>query len=347
MSGLDTIFTSPNIKVVFFDGGSRDVDLITFTPLKGGGEGFAQEFFKKRGISCICFISSWDHWWQTPEMADAVKSARGIVVDYKRAITYGTSMGAYGALNFSKALGANQVIAFSPQYSIHAAKVPFEKRWRSHAAKIDFQHDDMENGIIESNVTLLYDPASPDGFHAQLISKPGCHHVRIPFVGHSVIGFLSEIGMLKRIVMDLVEGQAIQPETIRAAVRGRRKSSSYWKYMGDLAMKHGRFVFARHAYRICVDRHPRSYVHCRSLALACKLSGQLTEASGWYCKAAGLRPQFVEEAVRVSIAAALKCLSDDDVSTAMAICDRAVLIEPSNLRLQKVMSRIDRLILRA
>ena len=49
--------------------------------------------------------------------------------EYDRAVTYGNSMGAYGALLISRAIQATDVIAFAPQYTVDATIMPEERRW--------------------------------------------------------------------------------------------------------------------------------------------------------------------------------------------------------------------------
>ena len=53
-------------------------------------------------------------------------------------------MGAYAAAICSEAVGADAVIAISPQVSIDGAKVPWERRWREEADSIGaFRRDEM------------------------------------------------------------------------------------------------------------------------------------------------------------------------------------------------------------
>lgn len=212
------------------DRGSSVV-IVTFTYFNDQAHvgGFGESLFAKQGISCLHFISKWNHWWQTSEMEEALKIiSESKFLNDKHTIGYGSSMGGYGAIRFSPELRLNQVLAISPQYSIDPAKVPFEDRWNAYLPKISFIYDNM-NVHNKTETYILYDPFDGDKRHAELyVTLPYVSLVAIPFGGHPVSHFLNEIGLLQPIILSLANGSA-KPSDWKGKIRKiRSNSGNYW-----------------------------------------------------------------------------------------------------------------------
>lgn len=80
----------------------------------------------KNGFDVVNFKISNDDWFQSiPEkMFDAIQN---FSCAYKYKVGYGTSMGGYGVIAFSKMLKLDTALVFSPQFCIDK---PFDTRWR-------------------------------------------------------------------------------------------------------------------------------------------------------------------------------------------------------------------------
>ncbi|MEL7396373.1 MAG: hypothetical protein AAFN44_08380 [Pseudomonadota bacterium] len=92
-------------------------------------------------------------WYNTPgtheEILDLVESYKR-THRIKEVVTFGNSMGGYGAIIFAGALGATSCLSFSAQYSADPKTVPEEERWMEYRSKIThFTRPPMETTLNE------------------------------------------------------------------------------------------------------------------------------------------------------------------------------------------------------
>ncbi|MFA5121372.1 tetratricopeptide repeat protein [Zavarzinia sp.] len=206
----------------------RDMSDVAPEDMNAAGE----EFLEKCGLPGIFFISRENHWWQTFEMEEAIAEIRrtGLLERYREVVTYGMSMGGYGALMFSKALGAKRVISVAPQYSIDSSVVPFETRWPEDRRRLKFIRDDMFEGLSkESDVYLLYDPRfRVDHLHAKLVEacRP-VDSILVTHSGHRVAQALLDMGLLSRGIEGLLRG-TLDAHALRRQIRQNRRLSAYY-----------------------------------------------------------------------------------------------------------------------
>jgi len=241
-----TLFEGRDIRVV-----SRLVEshrnelVITFTGRSANPpveKGFGEVYLAKKGISAIHFISKANHWWQTPEPLEAIEKLKrdGLLAD-RRLILYGSSMGGYAALIYSRVLKPENIILFSPQYSIDARKVPFERRWRNYAAQVKFDHDDMAAGFdADASVKVIFDPFfKPDARHVDLIEtlRP-IERVSIPFAGHNTARVLGELNMITETTDALILGSFDGGAFLRRYRRERDSACLFWHGLSETLMQH-------------------------------------------------------------------------------------------------------------
>lgn len=242
-----TVFEGRDIRVVARLLDTRRKDLVvTFTGRAANPpveKGFGEVYLAKKGISAIHFISKANHWWQTPEPLEAIERLKrdGFLPDDRRLVLYGSSMGGYAALIYSRILKPDQVIIFSPQYSIDANKVPFEKRWRNYAAKVRFDHDDMVAGLdVNVPVKVIFDPFfEPDARHVGLIEavRP-IERVSIPFAGHNTARVLGELNMITETTDSLILGGFEKAVFSRRYRRERESASLFWHGFSETLFQH-------------------------------------------------------------------------------------------------------------
>jgi tetratricopeptide (TPR) repeat protein len=240
-------FDGRDIRVIarLFDS-SRDELVVTFTGRQAVPQyeiGFGENYLKKRKISALHFASKDNHWWQTPEAHQAIAlfKSQGLIGPGKRITLYGSSMGGYAALILSRAFKASRVVAFSPQYSIDAKRVPFESRWRAYADKLSFDFDDMAAGIDpDADIKAVFDPFfEPDRKHVELVeSHRPIERVPVCFAGHNTARVLEELGIITSVIDSLLLGdfnRAGFQEQYRAL---RPASSLFWYGLADALSKH-------------------------------------------------------------------------------------------------------------
>lgn len=296
------LFQSEDIDVVYVPCSSREIAAVTFTPVVHRLDiatakrerilpGFGTAFFTNRGISSVCFISSRPHWWQTDAMARAINSALPVLSEYKRVLTYGASMGGYAALAFSRALGATDILSMSPQASINPKRIPFDKRWLKYSGNLNFDHDDINDGIADAaNICLVYDSASIDRHHIDLINVPPACHFAIPFVGHSTINYLRSVGLLTRVIMDFLSENNSLAECRRLALAQRRDAQHFWAGLALADLRRNRAARAAQWLRRAIAINPQHRANVFLLARALEKAGKIEEAAKHYALHSSMKP---------------------------------------------------------
>jgi len=114
-------------------------------------------------------------------------------------VLMGSSMGGYGALKYSSALGADAVLTFAPQFAVSPHEAPFDVG--RHGFYLPDLHGDMaiRAGDVSGEVALFYDPEVKwDKLHAQAIvgAIPDAKVVTARYGGHELIElFKTEQGL--------------------------------------------------------------------------------------------------------------------------------------------------------
>lgn len=248
--------------------------------------GFGEAFLKKAGVSAIHVMGRREDCYQYPEMAEAMATVRRATAGAERVMTYGSSMGGYGALRFADAAGANAVLAISPLYSGDPVKVPFEKRWIQHAHRLTWLPEiDGRLAITGSRPLIVFDATGDDLRHVRLIlSEIGADLVELPYVNHPATTYLGEVGLLAPLVAGVLQGD-LNLEGFRAgAEAGRKDSVVYLSRLADLQPawrpRIGRDLAAR-----ALARSPDNAVAMLTLAARLTAIGEHDEAIALHEKA--------------------------------------------------------------
>lgn len=221
------IFRSENIRVVSELTGRSDLCFVTFTPfadvLDLEKKGFAEDFLRKRNISAIHVISKENTWYQDRCMPDVSALIRKAAAG-RRIVTYGSSMGGYAAIRFADWLGADRVIAISPQGAVNPQIAHWEGLWTIERNAIPQFWDEV--GRLHCDVFAFYDPKTSDRHHVEYVARQATvQHITLPFAGHPAGSFLNDLGLLSEAVIDIAEGRFDRPLFMQR-VRERRKSSA-------------------------------------------------------------------------------------------------------------------------
>ncbi|WP_427790972.1 hypothetical protein [Brevundimonas diminuta] len=233
--------------------------------------GFGEEFLRNNGISAVHVMGVGDDWYQYPEMIAAMAAVRQAVAGAERVMTYGSSMGGYAALRFADAAGAHAVLAISPQYSVDPRKAPFEKRWLQDGRRIQWLPEIDGKLHCAVSPVVVFDPQVDDGRQVALIRKDiKISSIRLPYVSHPATTFLSEIGLLKPLVLQTLSGDINAATFTRQAREQRRKSSVYISNLAQAQPAH-RSSVALSLGRLSVEMAPSNPL--AGVALAQILSG--------------------------------------------------------------------------
>lgn len=138
----------------------------------------------KLNMPAIGFMPKDGNWYPRDDIELVRPIIEPLLSKYKTRLAYGFSMGGYGAIKHSRALGATHVLAMSPQWSIDPALAPWERRYLHF---IDKCSADMEIAADDcgGQIHLIFDNMNKDRFHAEKIASVApVHLINAPLAGH-------------------------------------------------------------------------------------------------------------------------------------------------------------------
>lgn len=226
-------FQTPDAAVHHFDKGTETC-VVCFSHSAAGQERkslVAQSFLEKLGQSYIIIDNkNKDHWWTFDGVDNLIERTR-FEIKSTRVVTYGFSMGGYGAIRFAGALGAEKVVAFAPQETITPSILPEESRWVEDAKRIGCEVPPASASFSNrSKYIVVYDPADADRFHAKRFrnasNRAGSYQeIRLPFAGHNLAATLQSQGMLSKFARGLLlDEQEAVGMVVSSYKDSRRKS---------------------------------------------------------------------------------------------------------------------------
>lgn len=224
-----------------------------------GRRGFAEAFLASREISAIHVLARGNHWYQYPGMAAALAAIDAALREAgaRRIVTYGSSMGAYAAVRFAKAVRATGVLAMSPQYSINRAVLPEELRWQDEAREIVWQ-DGLEGPITSCVPTVIvYDPKDGDALHTQRIAaETPVVALPVRYAGHPSTAFMVQQQLVEPMLRSLLRN-TFDAEDARQTLAAALKASP--TYLAGLARHQ-----PQHRVRLAVRLARRALEHAKS-----------------------------------------------------------------------------------
>jgi len=228
---IQQFFAGRDVRGFYQNNGSKTI-VVTFSKFSKSPPAalFGAKFLDDRGLSYVAYQATDNHWWHSPEMSSAAEAALPLLKGYTRIIAYGASMGASGALLFSKALGADRVIAIAPQYSILPDLVPKETRWRKEAATINHLLIDPQESVSpEAEKVIVYDPFERlDAIQArQFDGFPNVFYLRVSLAGHYPLRRMAQVGLLPDLIKILFAPELQIDEAVALVREARAKSDAY------------------------------------------------------------------------------------------------------------------------
>lgn len=292
-------------------------------------DGFGQQFFMARGISVIVVLGRGNDWYQYADMPEAIAAITDMVAGADRVMTYGSSMGGYGALRFADAIGAHACLALSPQYSNNPARTPFEWRWTQEAATVRWLPE--IDGRLRATIkpVVIFDPRGDDGRHADLIAADiAITAIPLPYTGHPVTTYLGTVNLLERAALSVLDG-SFDPSAFEHEARVRMRGSSV--YVSELALRqppHRRRLataLARKALALLPDSELMMHILAKTLTA----QGLFDEALPLHAEAVRKANGFLGYALPYSEALA----AAGDVPAAMALAETMIAQEPGYAQL--------------
>jgi len=229
-----------------------DIVFITFNEmaeLTRGDRFWGDEFFASRQISSIGVMTSEPNWYPPGEMVEIIAKIRERIAG-RKVVTYGFSMGAYGALKFGRALGANIALAFSPQWSIRPQDLgDGDRRY------VQYYDDKRDNGAritrdeLPENCFIFHDPTDQvDVLHLNKIAAlKTVYPVISRFSLHETVRIVTEGRGADRMVE--ICRSAITPSSrlqFRQMVRQSRRGSGVYQALYNAYIFKNSEKFSRH-----------------------------------------------------------------------------------------------------
>ena len=218
--------------------------VVTFENAEGGAlrrdgyrNGWSSAFLRKHAISHLCVKPLRRDWYQGPGLAKAfsVFKADGFFDRYKSVMTYGSSMGGFGALIYADYIGADKVLAFNPQSAMSRKVVPFESRWlsiqRSHQWDGPFA-DAKGKSEHAKEVILTADMRHwQDREHVRRILSHNSRIINVPYLGHGTPAWLATMGLLSHFVLQIIKDEKLDEVALYRGQRQRRKYPAYYQQL--------------------------------------------------------------------------------------------------------------------
>lgn len=186
-------------------------------------------YFNKHEISSIGIVARKANWFPLDEMREIAKVVN-IITEGQRVITYGTSMGGYGALKFSKLLNSDLGLGFSPQWSMNPDDID-DYRWG------EFKYDPILKGgeaisqadLRGENYIFLDPKEGLDIDHAAVLEQfEGVRKIIVPFSWHGSLYHLTHNGGLKRLLSAAMEAETSSFNKFRGITRFVRKDNFHY-----------------------------------------------------------------------------------------------------------------------
>jgi len=201
--------------------------------LPAEGRYWGDRFFEKLGISSVGVVARKANWFPSEEMQEAAAFVREHVRG-RRVITYGTSMGGYGALKFSKLLDAAVALAFSPQWSNNPAEIgDFDHRWSAEYDPSNRGGDAIRADDLHGRCFVFLDPYERlDRLHAERLGCfPEVERVLAPYTWHGSLLQLttSKGGEGRRLIEYACDPHRCTARNFRQLFRSSRKTSSWYR----------------------------------------------------------------------------------------------------------------------
>ena len=167
-----------------------------------------EDVFVSESVNEIYIEPFYQHMYQTEEMNEAINSIKKVLSPYSINVTFGLSMGGFGAINFCEELNAI-FIALSPS-ATHTGILPISKKVRMFCLDYNIPPSNIELGKnINSKGYLFFDYYNiVDRKHAFYIKdKTKAVIINEPFWGHSNADKLNECINIKELVYLVLENK--------------------------------------------------------------------------------------------------------------------------------------------
>lgn len=247
------LYDSGSLVIISRQGG-LDRGVITFgswraDPLGDGPAesaiGFGEGSLYRFGMDELHIVPRRNHWYNCADLPRALEIATAFAAK-RRVVSYGSSMGGYGALMASAQLGI-PAVALAPQFSLDLAVAPFERRWRADYARIPHFDNDLMTGKGRATGFLFYDPFTKLDAEQARLFRTHSDAVLVPcaFTGHATAAAVHRWYHLGQLVRDVLD-ETFSVKALMAVRRQQRADNDLYQSLLHIrAASSGRSELAR------------------------------------------------------------------------------------------------------
>ena len=241
---------------------------------------FGLRYFSTNNINVVAIKSHGNHWYQHDEMNSVVERINQRLAGRQR-VGYGSSMGAYGAINFSERLSLSRVLLFAPQYSPDMTRLPWEQRWQAEQTDLVCRYDVVSEIAPVGGGYIFYDPFNPnDKKHADLITqRHPLTPIKMPFSGHHALDWFGQNRTISRLIKSMVFDSGREGEAIRDRRLDRPKIATYWLNLSAHYLAKNRPMLALQAAKRGTECEKGDLFLARHTYATCLYSGGEPEAA--------------------------------------------------------------------
>lgn len=201
--GIQTLY-SDDFLSAFWKPGEGDL-ICSFGDLTtklNGTRFYADKPIIKNGWPCLAFVAAYPNWYPEISMKKAILAAQSIIDGSSNTLSYGSSMGAYAAIKYSKAIKAKTTVALCPQFTLdqsHSDSIDIG--WQQHFTK-SMTGMEIKSDDCYGNIYIISDHYwEKDHWHATKIKNvfPSAIMINMPWVCHNVTPVLAGSQKLKDI----------------------------------------------------------------------------------------------------------------------------------------------------
>ncbi|MEK5427599.1 hypothetical protein [Cytobacillus sp. FSL R7-0680] len=187
---------------------------------------FSFNFIQKFDLDIIALRRrTKDNYYQDLQIEKYHLAVRDILKGYDKTFAYGFSLGAYAALYYASELNAS-ILSLSPRLSVHPN---YNGKPRK---KTVFTHQSFLPRNESIKPIIIYDPKDQlDNKYIETNVKksfPNGQFIKTPYSGHSTAPYLLSIGLLKKTVQSVFDGEPIP-------IIDRKKNLHSYIYINELA----------------------------------------------------------------------------------------------------------------
>ncbi len=250
------IYEGKNI-ILYMDDVSLSKVVFSFTGYEGdlGKNLYGDGFIQKNGFSGFFFVSLQNHWWQTPELDEAIEMANKYTASHNVRISYGQSMGGYGALLSAGRLNSRALVT-APQTTINPKLALVGDVWLEEINKNPIYRDNVLEELGETkSVVVIYDnKGKGDVSHIKYIENSiGVKLYKIPYATHNLPETLKEMGIISQLISDFFNNEnAYDRISFRKIIRKRRSESFAYLHRLGVASRQSKNKWLYDFYKKCI-----------------------------------------------------------------------------------------------